>query len=926
MKMLAILLAQLVSKAATQEFVTCRIDSPCDVCPEGQAIFPIESGTFANTGICVSKTRLAAEPFDYPENWQTEEAHKSGDGLFTRKGGKGWYIENNVLKECEAGYYCPFNETAGYYDRTVKCKDGEVCYNKVVEPFKCNWFYICNGKTLTAGPGGVIVIVCFLLTLVVGTLIATRGRRRFLAESQRLALEHAQDDVDEGFAADFRGESHNLVTPASVSFENVGLTLKGTHNVTILDGVSGTVPPQSLVALMGPSGCGKTTFMNTLLKDTPYGIATGTVKVNNDTSTDLRKDKLCGFVPQDDIVHAELTVFQNLYYNAMTRLPSNMPVEKKKKHVQNVIKVLGLTKVQNALVGSPEKRGVSGGQKKRVNIGMELVAMPSFLFMDEPTSGLDGAATVSLAKCMSVLRSAGLSIMCVIHQPRQLVFNEFTHVLLLGEGGKTVYWGRREMLVPYLESLGFSNSQNENPADWMIDVCSGHETRIDPATGQEDKEFVCPDNLFALWEQEQKPNVFSNDFKWTQGDPSPAELAQLQKLEKRTGASLGQSIYYLTQRAFQMVTKSTFFCHLVVIVCVSLANLIAIILTPDRKYDTSEIQTKVAVNMLYYLVIVVQARNDYGGKMLETMRELNAGMSLIGTWFGIFIRSFCLAFCKAFTFSAITYTLDSPFQDFGIYFCSYFLGTLCWTYFAHWMCVWFTNPVTVMLLLVLTNGVEMLSNGTACAIEGESAGTLCPGFFPPVWLPPYYGGAATVGFYQFLMLYGAELDALPKHFANDSIVNGTNYYRLVVAGLDNWQGAEYTGPTHDGDDGPYLSLDETVKIYDKLANPDYNTPVSLGALMMAVLIVLHNLWLIWWLNRGLAWVKSASWDKQRKDCLNDCGSFCGIGAALEHVFNLKPPPDVQEFLVWKNKGGKPGRVKPTRVNDNLPEVEVVNNA
>jgi ABC-type multidrug transport system ATPase subunit len=79
----------------------------------------------------------------------------------------------------------------------------------------------------------------------------------------------------------------------------------------------------------------------------------------------------------------------------------------KLKHVQNSIKVLGLEKVQNNIVGSPERRGVSGGQKKRVNIGMELVAMPTFLFMDEPTSGLDGAATVSLARCMGLLRKSG---------------------------------------------------------------------------------------------------------------------------------------------------------------------------------------------------------------------------------------------------------------------------------------------------------------------------------------------------------------------------------------------------------------------------------------------------------------------------------------------------------------------------------------
>merc|ERR1711892_387679 len=108
---------------------------------------------------------------------------------------------------------------------------------------------------------------------------------------------------------------------------------------------------------------------------------------------------------------------------------------------------------------------------------------------------------------MSVLREAGLSIMCVIHQSRQLVFREFTHVLLLGEGGNTVYWGRSELLVGYLESLGFRNAQNENPADWMIDVCSGLETRLDPATGQEDKNFVCPEDLFTLWE-EKRPHPF----------------------------------------------------------------------------------------------------------------------------------------------------------------------------------------------------------------------------------------------------------------------------------------------------------------------------------------------------------------------------------------------------------------------------------
>lgn len=69
-----------------------------------------------------------------------------GVGLSSRKGGRGWYIDNNILKECEAGNYCPLNETLGYYDRMTACADGEVCYNKVHEPYKCSWFHVCNGK------------------------------------------------------------------------------------------------------------------------------------------------------------------------------------------------------------------------------------------------------------------------------------------------------------------------------------------------------------------------------------------------------------------------------------------------------------------------------------------------------------------------------------------------------------------------------------------------------------------------------------------------------------------------------------------------------------------------------------------------------------------------------------------------------------
>ena len=122
----------------------------------------------------------------------------------------------------------------------------------------------------------------------------------------------------------------------------------------------------------------------------------------------------------------------------MLRLPKTLRKADKIKHCVQTIKSLDIIHVKDSLVGDAANRGVSGGQKKRASIGLELVAMPSVIFMDEPTSGLDGTASILLAECLSRLCRTGISIVCVIHQPRKAVFNAFTSVLLLGKGGKQV--------------------------------------------------------------------------------------------------------------------------------------------------------------------------------------------------------------------------------------------------------------------------------------------------------------------------------------------------------------------------------------------------------------------------------------------------------------------------------------------------------
>ena len=189
------------------------------------------------------------------------------------------------------------------------------------------------------------------------------------------------------------------------------------------------------------------------------------------------------------------------------------------------MRVLGIEHIRNNLVGDAEKRGISGGQKKRVNIGVELAAMPAIIFMDEPTSGLDGAATIELARCLGQLRQSGLTIICVIHQPRLAVYEEFTHLLLLGKGGQQVYCGRGELIEEYFTSLGFRLPDRENPADWLIDVVCGLSPRYND-DGSIDEGFKAPADLFTAWAAmkgsrlRRRPRVFAASRRQTCAVPA----------------------------------------------------------------------------------------------------------------------------------------------------------------------------------------------------------------------------------------------------------------------------------------------------------------------------------------------------------------------------------------------------------------------
>ena len=233
----------------------------------------------------------------------------------------------------------------------------------------------------------------------------------------------------------------------------------------LLDHASFKALPGDMIALMGPSGAGKTTLLLALNGYLPP--TSGQVRVNGEDLY-LIYDNLrgsIGYVPQDDIVHPELTVFEAVRYSARFRLPPDYTDEEIDRRVDTTLSQLGLEQVRNLQIGRPEKKILSGGQRKRVNIAMELVTDPVILFLDEPTSGLAADDTTALVSLLhDFAKKTGKTIIMTIHQPAKDEFEKFNLVLVMGYGGVPMFFGPTKP-----DAYRFFGSWNERQGKGPID-------------------------------------------------------------------------------------------------------------------------------------------------------------------------------------------------------------------------------------------------------------------------------------------------------------------------------------------------------------------------------------------------------------------------------------------------------------------------
>ncbi|XP_061366893.1 ABC transporter G family member 9 [Gastrolobium bilobum] len=238
----------------------------------------------------------------------------------------------------------------------------------------------------------------------------------------------------------------------------------------ILKGVTGIVQPGEMLAMLGPSGSGKTTLL-TALGGRLGGRLYGSITYNGEPFSNAMK-RNTGFVTQDDVLYPHLTVTETLLFTALLRLPKSVTKEEKVMHAKAVIDQLGLTKCKDSIVGSPYLRGVSGGERKRVSIGQELLINPSLLFLDEPTSGLDSTTAQRIVSTLWELACGGRTIVMTIHQPSSRLYYMFHKVLLLSEGN-LVYFGKGSEAIEYFSNIGYSPAMAMNPSDFLLDLANG---------------------------------------------------------------------------------------------------------------------------------------------------------------------------------------------------------------------------------------------------------------------------------------------------------------------------------------------------------------------------------------------------------------------------------------------------------------------
>jgi ABC-type multidrug transport system ATPase subunit len=281
-----------------------------------------------------------------------------------------------------------------------------------------------------------------------------------------------------------------------LTFDKIKVTSKKTQAI-ILNEVSGSITG-GFWAIMGSSGSGKTTLLSTLSLrlDKVFMSIEGDMRLNGKEYTTTLLKQVSAYVMQDDLVMAELTVQETLSYASHLRLPPTTTPTQRQHREDEVIQMMGIDHCRDTIIGDTRRKGISGGERKRLCIAMELLSKPKLLFLDEPTSGLDSSTSLSICRLLKNIASSGeCTIICTIHQPQQKIFELFDNLILM-KLGQIVYQGAAMKSLEYFKSIGSPVPYGENPADHILNVITPPSVRHkDGDSSSSSHQFIVPIDL-----------------------------------------------------------------------------------------------------------------------------------------------------------------------------------------------------------------------------------------------------------------------------------------------------------------------------------------------------------------------------------------------------------------------------------------------